>query len=113
MEESLKNIISAESVKNDKFGIIIGKCQTCTISEKWAPGRIIRKSHVCRIIEKWQIKKNVKKTLILNNQWKMTNLTESLENRDRNAKKEQWNEDENEGMKKKPRGHQEIGGGGN
>ena len=24
----------------------------------------------------------------------MTNLTESLENRDRNAKKEQWNEDE-------------------
>ena len=31
----------------------------------------------------------------------MTNLTESLENRDRNAKKEQWNEDENEGMKKK------------
>ena len=34
----------------------------------------------------------------------MTNLTESLENRDRNAKKEQWNEDENEGMKKKTQG---------
>ena len=52
MEESLKDIDVAELVKNDKIGIIIGKCQTCRISGKWAPGRINRKSQICRIIEK-------------------------------------------------------------
>ena len=52
MEESLKIIDFAESVKNDKIGIIIGKCQICTISGKGAPGRINRKSQICRIIEK-------------------------------------------------------------
>ena len=34
LEKSWENCIFAESVKNDKTGIIIGKCQICTISEK-------------------------------------------------------------------------------